>query len=263
MADRAIEMFTKNFTVEGKENIEKILELKRESSDVHPVVTAGHLSNLDGPAALKALGRDLNLQMGVDAWHFGFTPQHAMYLGLGKEHFSPVSSEGLFKTGQFDVLIDAAKRGKTPWLAIHPYTDKGGMLKGRIGPVFLAHKLAQEGAPAVIVPTALVLKGGSGTALNGPLDMAKDIANKPEATYKIGEPVELAPVDTDFFEAMLEKRSRGETLTDEERSRYEEISKTLRAQTQRVATAVATLLPEEQRGPYRTERNPADLNEIT
>ncbi|MEK7574721.1 MAG: hypothetical protein AAB511_00625 [Patescibacteria group bacterium] len=254
-ADKIIDMFSKNFTVAGVENLEMIRRMQLEQPDNRFVITASHLSNLDGPAAIKAFGEDLDLQMAVSSQLFGFTPQELLFRAGGKENFTGVEhkkikgghgeTRGAFNPNDFIALAEKSSQGKTPWIAISGLSMSGEMLKAKIGPAYLAQK-----THSYIIPSALEMKGGGSISVEGLGEMAKAVTKKAEAIYHVGTPIKLEPVDVKIIEDVLAKRKRREKPTKEELAEFSRVVEVLRVQTEQIAKAVSTLLPEKMRGKY-------------
>src|SRR5581483_2230890 len=89
-SERAVDFACKSFSIEGEHNLQEAKKIQTEQPESKFIVASSHVSNLDGPAAVKALGQDFNLQMAVDSTHFGFTQQEAMYRLAGKENFTGI-----------------------------------------------------------------------------------------------------------------------------------------------------------------------------
>lgn len=253
-AEKIIDMFCEKFEVVGKDNIEKV---KKENPDEKFIITSSHFSNLDGPAAIKVLGEDFNLQIAVESLHFGWTPQEVMYRIGGKENFSPLeyrkskkSKFGVFNPKDFENLSEKMNQGKTPWVGIHPFTTKGEMQEARVGPIYLAQLTG-----AKIIPTALEVRGGS-ISLGGPQELIKGFVKKIKAKYHIGEPLQLPPLDVSIINIVLAKRKNKEKITPDEFKKFQEVHQQLKAQADEVAQIISEMLPEDQRGIYpRNDKN--------
>ncbi len=129
--DTIIKLFCKEFSLAdgGKERITQILEQNPETTFV---IAASHLSNLDAPAAVAALGDILDIQITAESVLFeGASPQRALFKLAGKESFTPLSYDrdkhgkhGVFNPEDFTRLATLVKQGKTPWMAVHPFTTE-------------------------------------------------------------------------------------------------------------------------------------------
>ncbi len=254
-AERVVDMATKSFQVDGQERIEALRQGRQENPDQRFVITGSHLSNLDVPAAVKVLGRDFNMQVAPESVLFGLTAQQIVMNIAGRENFTPLEYKkrkgggkmGVFNPDNFDALGETMEEGRTPWIAIHPMTTDGKMKHARVGPVFLAQKTGSR-----VIPTALEVRGGS-ISFEGIAELAKGFAKKVDATYHVGSPIELEPVDIAPLEDVLRKRERGEKITKEELAAFKETHRRLQEQADRIGEAIAAMLPEEQRGVYAKE----------
>ena len=144
------------------------------------------------------------------------------------------------------------EEGRTPWMAIHPYTRGKEMLPARIGATYLAQK-----TDAWIIPTALYLEGGP-MNLDTPAEMAAQaigrLRGKTKANYFVGEPIKLDPIENfTIIEDVLRKRATKEKVTSEELAEFTRVHKALKEQATSVAQTMAELLPPEHRGKYAEE----------
>ncbi len=250
-AEKVIDIFCKNFRIEGEENLCEISAAAEKNEKF--VITSSHLSNMDGPAAIKTFGKRLNLQLGVDSRHFDWPAQRFMYQHAGKENFSPLEyrvkkgDQPVFNPKNFTDLEQKMEEGKTPWLAVHSWSPKQKMLEPRIGAVYLAQKTG-----AKIIPTALELSGTNIT-LNSPLELLKGVIKKANAVYHIGKPIGLEPVNVGIIENVLSKRKNKEKITDEERNEFHLVHEKLKEQAIEIAKIISEMLPKEFRGNYENE----------
>src|SRR5262245_53557131 len=67
----AVGLMAKDFSVKGRQNLEEAIDIQRREGPGKIIVLSSHLSNLDGPAGVKALGADFDLQMVVDEKNLG------------------------------------------------------------------------------------------------------------------------------------------------------------------------------------------------
>ncbi len=252
--EKAVKLFCKEFSVEGKEGVEQVL---RDNPNAKFVVAASHFSNLDAPAAVQALGDILDMQITAESVLFeGLAPQRLLFKWAGSENFVPLSYEkgkkgkhGVFDPDDFTRLAESVEQGKTPWIAIHPFTTEEKMQEARIGSVYLAHKTG-----AMIIPAALEYEGGS-ISMEGGLELAKALASrvvgKGKGTYHVGKPIQLQPLDVSIIETVKKKRTNKENVTDEERVEFFRVSKRLREDANTIAGKIGTMLPPERRGRYQ------------
>ena len=252
--DALVGVFCNDFSVAGKD---ALLAAQERDPDAKFVIAASHISNLDAPAAVKALGDRLDIQITTESILHGFTPQEFfLFRPAGKEHFSTLEyrqgkggKHGVFNPGDFTELAQQMQRGKTPWMAVHPFTVKEAMEPAGIGSVYLAQRTG-----AKILPTALELRGDS-VNLEGIGELLKGVASRwrgeASATYHVGEPIDLPALDVSVIAAVLDKRARREKVSPDERRQFHEVHEQLRQQADLVAEKIAQLLPEDQRGAYR------------
>ncbi len=264
---KAIDMFCKEFSVQGKEELKAVL---KANPDAKYVLAASHFSNLDAPAAVEALGDMLDMQITAESVLFeGLTPQRALFAAVGKDRFSPLSYEkakhgkhGVFDPEDFNNVAQKVEEGRTPWIAIHPFTTTEKMLDARIGPVYLAHKTG-----AKIIPGAFEYEGGS-VSLEGAGELFKAFKErkKGKGTYHVGTPIELLPLDVSIIEIVMNKRANKEKVSSEEKAEFLRVTKRLREDANTVAAKIGTMLPPERRGPYQEipeiELGEEDLEEV-
>ncbi|HSR89282.1 MAG TPA: hypothetical protein VLK22_02675 [Candidatus Udaeobacter sp.] len=250
---KIVDFFCRNFQVEGKEEVKQ--ELK-ENPNAKFVIATSHFSNLDAPATVEALGDILDIQVTAESVHFKRTAaQNLLFKLAGKENFTPLSYEkgkggnkhGVFNPADFAGLEEGIEKGKTPWIAVHPWTKEEEMRKAGIGAIYLAHK-----SGAMIIPAALEYNGGS-VNLEGPWELAKAVAGrkKAEGTYHVGKPIKLLPLDVSIIATVMNKRKQGEVVTADEVKEFSRVSRRLKEDADTVAAAIGTMLPAERRGPYQ------------
>ena len=250
--DKAMDLLVNTFNVEGKEELVNFIE---NNPDTKFIIASSHFSNLDAPAAVKALGDKLNIQITTESVLFGLTPQMVMFKVAGEENFSPLEykkegkqKSGVFNPDDFDNLSKLMENNKTPWIAIHPFNTKEAMTDARIGSVYLAHKTG-----AKIIPTALELKGGS-VSLEGIKEFTKGflskLKGKTEATFHIGDIMDVPDIDVSIIDEVLRKRANGEKISPEERDKFKQVMTVLRNEASILAGQIAHMLPEENRGVY-------------
>ncbi|HYV33563.1 MAG TPA: hypothetical protein VE973_01830 [Candidatus Limnocylindria bacterium] len=248
-SERILKLLSKDFKVEGQENLQEIREIRQQQPDSKFVITSSHISNLDAPAAVKVFGEDLDMQIAVSSRHFGITPQELMYRAIGKENFTAVQNRksksgetGVFNPDNFTELAQQMEQGKTPWIAAHPFTKSEEMQKVKIGAVYLAQK-----TKSYLIPAALELRGGGSISMEGPIEILKGALKKPEAIYHIGKPVKLEPVDVSIIDTVLSKRREGEKVTPQESEQFSATIQILRDQAAHIEQTIAQMLPESMR----------------
>lgn len=248
----AIELFCKEFSVEGKAELEAALKAEPDGKFV---LAASHFSNLDAPAAVEALGDILDIQITAESVLFeGLAPQRGLFKAVGKDRFSPLAYEkdkggkhGVFNPENFTNLAQKIEEGRTPWIAIHPFTKKAEMQDARVGAVYLAHK-----SGAKIIPAGLEYEGGS-VSLEGAGELFKAFKGRKEGkgTYHVGTPIELLPLDVSIIETVMHKRSNAQPVSSEEKTEFLAVMKRLREDANTIASKIGSMLPPERRGPYQ------------
>ncbi|MFA5877832.1 MAG: hypothetical protein WC845_00425 [Candidatus Staskawiczbacteria bacterium] len=249
-ADKLISLFCSEFQVDGKEYL---VHVQEQTPDTKFIIASSHISNLDAPAAIKALGDRVDIQVTAESVLFKSLPHKIMFGLGGKDNFTPLEykkekdgKRGIFNPKDFQKLSEKVEEGKTPWMAIHPFTKKGEMQPSKIGAVFLAQKTG-----AKIIPTALEFESES-ISLEGAGEITKGLLTRAngdgKATYHVGEPIDLAPIDTGIIELVFEKRAGKERVTREEIEKFKEAHRMLQEQANQVAEKIAAMLPENQRG---------------
>lgn len=252
LADRAINLLTSSFEVTGEENLAGIRDERGRHPEQPWLIAASHLSNLDAPAAVKALGQDFRIRIMAESMHYDMLGQKMLMKMAGPESFAPVSYRqglkrrvGVFDPENFNEIAGIMAAGETPWLAVHPFTDQGEMLSARIGSVYLANKTG-----ARILPVALELRGAS-VSMEGGGELLKALVGKTDAIFHIGEPLSFDGADVGIIEQVLKNRKDGAVITTAQRLAVRAVHEKLSEQAGVVANNIAAMLPEEQRGPYR------------
>ena len=241
---------------------DELIEFQAEHPDAKYIIAGTHFTGLDVQAALSQLGDRFDIQVTGESLVKDQFINRVMINQIGADRFTDLEyretaagKTGVFNPNNFAELQQKMDQGRTPWMAIHPYTRSEGMLDARIGTAYLAAK-----SDAWVVPTALVLEGGA-MNLETPADYAKQIygrlLGKTKARYYIGAPLKLDPIENfAVIERVINKRAAKEKVTPEERAEFHRVHQALKAQSKEVAQATAALLPEQYRGVYQ-DGNPA------
>lgn len=259
-----IELFCKEFSVEGKE---KFARHREQHPNERFIIAASHISNLDAPAAVAALGDVLDIQITAESLLFqGWDPvrlaQYAAMTYAGKENFTPLSyseargetkKQGIFDSEDFSTILQSLQKGKTPWIAIHPFATDGKMQKAGVGSAYLAQRAA-----ATILPAAFVYEGAP-AALEKPADIARGflagLSGRGRGRFLIGDPMKISSTnDVEVLDDVLKKRKQGEEISKEERAAFATAHRGLIADAQAIAEHIAALLPDERRGVYQASR---------
>ena len=259
-AERVLGLALNQFEVEGREQLDAY---QGEHPEAKFIIAQSHLSQLDGAGAIRALGDKYDLQLAVDSQIQKMPMESMLFKYMGKEdftflHHTKVGSSHIptFDVRDFDELSDRMQAGKTPWIAVSPFSLKSEKMRpAGIGAVYLAHKTGSR-----IVPSAFALEGGSVSYMDA-LDWVKAAAGKlrkkNKGTYRIGQPMELEPIENfGIIEQVFRKRADGEKVSLEEREEFSRVHKKLKEQEEIVARVIAAMLPEEQRGMYGSPNKP-------
>ena len=249
LALEAVKPMIGKLQVKGRENIAQIPIERR-------VVIAGtHMSDLDMPVIALALANDFNLAISDQSLHHDFSKDPLNYLSnkiAGDSNFIPLDykegDEGKiaqFNADNFTAMTDAVESGKDILFAAHNPSKNGSLASGGIGAVYLAQL-----SHSLILPVCADFKSEE-PYITGQTTM-KTLKNKPDAEVMIAKPVELGPIPgIEDYKNILDKRKGGERLSDEEIERFKEISRQLREQSEIVMRAIAEMVPEEKKGPYK------------
>jgi 1-acyl-sn-glycerol-3-phosphate acyltransferase len=183
----------------GEENIKKL------PPGAKVVVLTTHLTDLDMPIVIHAVGKDLDMvEMDMSTHHkmFGKQGEAITNIGLhlaGKNKFLPIDytkdasgkkSPRAFNPENFSPAVEAIDKGKAVMIAAHNPSLKPEKnldnVKGGYGGVYLA-----ELANAYILPVTVVLDKEAG--MYG--EQTKALKEKPNASVVIGEPFQLEKID--------------------------------------------------------------------
>jgi hypothetical protein len=252
--EKSIDLYLKNFSISGNENIEKVKEIKENNPEEKFIISASHLHNLDAPAVLKVFSNIFNIQLTEESVLLKklkyLQPNILITLG-NRQNFTPLdykekdkNKHGVFNPENFIELEEKMEEGKTPWIAAHPFSLDGKMKKSSIGPVYLASKTG-----ASIIPTALEITGGS-VNQEGVKENIKALKNRGDGIYHIGSPIKLPSIDVSIIDEVLRKKSQNNEITEEKLLKFAETHKQLREQADVLASHISLLLPEEKRGYY-------------
>lgn len=263
-----IELFCKNFEVEGLEQLDEFL---KEHEDEKMIVTASHMNNLDVPAVLKVLGPKLNLQVVGSELHSEKAKYIVQNLGeklLFQDNFTKVGQKeengvesGVFRLENFQEFDKSLEEGRTPWIAAHSFSKQGVMRKVDNGALVEAYRQGTW-----IIPTAMEVSGGS-KSLEGAAEIAQNATKKSDAIYHIGEPYKPEPLpeglDIHVIDEVLLERQNGKSAS--EISGFEDFKKIiafLSEQSEELGRKISSMLPEEQRGYYQDKKQEEKSEEI-
>lgn len=248
--DKALELALKGFSVEG---LEQLKEFKEKNPEKKFIISASHLHNLDLPAALSSLGDDFNIQITGESLlleQLKYIDKRVLINSVwGRDNFTALDyvdkgkgKHGGFNPDNFTELEEKMEEGKTPWMAIHPFAADGKMKDPKIGAAYLAAKTGAD-----IIPTALDIQGGGSDSMEGAVENLKGLLKRSEAIYRIGEPIELPPLDVSTIDKVLAKRKNGENISEGELEEFKKVHKELSERARLVSDNIAKLLPEEKR----------------
>ncbi|MFA6194409.1 MAG: hypothetical protein WC719_01515 [Patescibacteria group bacterium] len=258
--EKIIKMFCKNYETEGDDDLRKF---KAEHPEDKFIFTASHTNNLDVTALLKTFGNDFNLQVTGNELFFEKAKYLAQNIGvrtlfqdnftrLGQKESSDKKEYGVFRPENFEELDKKMDQGRTPWMAAHSFSADGEMRKVDNGALIEAYR-----QNAWIIPTALEIKGGS-DRLQGVGDLAKNLKEDSGAKYHVGQPYKPEPLpeglDIKIISQVVSKRQSGEKVSDEEFEAFKKVNHFLSEQSEKLGRTISTMLPEEQRGYYRSEK---------
>ena len=243
-------------SIEGSEHLKEI------PKDRKVIIVTTHITDLDMPLAATAVGNDLDIAVANMSVHHSFKGEAPTYLGLlaaGKSNFFPIDFEknkevdketgekykgaGAFNPDNFTPMAEAMKNGKRILIAGHNPSHDGKLGSPGYGAAYLA-----EIANAMILPVGVNLKPKeSGTGMYG--SEVKTFLKKPDADIKIGAPFELSKIEgINEFSQLMKKRETlaktGERLSDEEMTRFFELSKQLRKCSEEIFAKISMLVPE-------------------
>jgi len=253
-AEFALQAYCRRFEINGQSKLEKIDQILEQDPEAKFIIAASHFADLDVPSAIKTFGGHLDMQITAESNLFDrLTPQREVLMRLmGVENFSPLAynktstgKRGIFDPDDFTKLEKQISDGKSPWIAVHPFTLANQMEKAGIGAVYLAQE-----TKSFIIPAATEIRGNNPKThrLSG---LMKGLIDKPEIIYHVGDPIKLEPLDITPIRIVLENRKRKIKPTPAEMTAFREVHRKLKEQAEQVAETVAAMLPPEQQGAYR------------
>lgn len=232
---------TTTIPITGLENLEVV------PPDKHLIIATSHISDIDLQTAVYVLGRYRQILITNQSTQHHLNQDPVTRIGIaiaGKRSFRPIThqkkegqTKGSFNPADYPPMVDDLNQGATIALAAHnPAYD--GILPDRagIGAVYLA-QLADP-KKTVILPVAVVLTPDKNIVAHKKTDLIKNLFNRPRAEVRIGKPISLEKLDISPLSSL-------------ENSHYQEVLTQLREQGKQIMRALAKLLPEEKRGPWR------------
>ena len=242
--------FLSNIKVLGKEHLKEI------PPDKKVVFAVTHLSDLDIALAIRTLGNDFDLGISNVSYHHNFfeDPSGNMAITIGgKENFFPIdyapgSKAKPFNPDNFEPMAEAMEKGKEMIVAAHNPAKGNKLTKGGVGAVYLAQL-----ADAVVLPVAIDTKSEHPQLFGE--NTWKNIKERPNVDVKIGEPINFEHIEgIERFKEIFDKRERKEKLTPEDIAEFSTLSAALKTESEQVMESLASMLPEEKRGPYAEKK---------
>lgn len=238
--------------IKGKEHLDELPPEKRV------VVATTHISDIDIPIALKALGEDLDLVISDMSTNHLFKNIgiKAGLMAAGEHNFKPIDfveqKEG-FPIAKFnpDNFIEMTeKTDKDVIVAAHNPSRRGTLEDGGVGAVYLAQLADSVILPvAVNIPTTEQYQSTS-NFLETAKNVVKTITERPKAEVSLGAPITFEKIEgIDDYKKILDKRKSGDKLSREEIDRFKEISAELRKQSESLMEVLSQMTPEEKRKP--------------
>lgn len=247
----------KNPEVRGKEHLKEIPHGRRV------IIATTHISDLDTSLVISALGNDFDLAVASESTMLNPRQHLRAYAGVlaaGPRNFRGVDYRstsrgnvpGLFNPENFATMADAMKNGKDILIVAHNPSREGTLTRGGYGPAYLSQIV--DGA--IILPVAVNVKGEEQVLVgqNAMRTFAKNISTlqRPDAEVVIGKPIVPKHIEgIEQFNTLLEKRRGPDKLTEDDVAEFHRLSQQLKAQSREIMMALAEMLPEEKRGPFR------------
>ena len=250
MNDAQLKLMTGGLRVTGLEQIDRI------PPDRMVIVATSHLTDLDIPATISALGNVLDLAVSDQSSHHKFSDEAAGYAAItlaGKKNFLPIDFQGsgaekrpaVFNPDNFEPMVEAMHEGKSVLMAAHTPSLRGQLERGGNGVPYLASL-----THALILPVAIELV--SEENLGQVADQLKTALKRPPVRVCIGEPIEFYPIPgIERLSVLIEKRRQGNTLSDDESAEFSRLSRALRQQSQMLMRVITHMVAFEKRGDYK------------
>ncbi len=231
----------------GRENLTEMPPNKKV------IILTSHLSDIDIPLTIKALGHDFDIAVVDQSTHHSFRedPAGKISIGLaGEKNFIPIDwkvvdgeKQSRFNADNFASMSEALDSGKDLVFAAHNPSENGELTNGGVGGVYLSQL-----SDAIILPVAINIKGEGFLAGK---NVSKSVINRPDAEVSIGSPIKLEKIEgIERYKEILDKRKNKQKLTPEEISEFKELTQKLRDQSDIVMNSIAQMLPENKRGVY-------------
>ncbi|MDO8576792.1 MAG: hypothetical protein Q7R82_00455 [Candidatus Daviesbacteria bacterium] len=255
-----IEAFTKLFVskveIIGKERLEQL------SPQARPILAITHISELDSPLAVAALGHNIPLMMTDMSIHRNFwdslrsaDPTIGVILLAGKKNFLPITytqkkgaRQGRINPADISRIEGVLKGGKAVVIAAHNPAE--GRLSDKPGAMAVMVALSVE--DSVVIPVAVQIgEGAEQFGLTG--KMLKTFFKRPKVKVTLGEPIIFNDPDAKQAVATIkEVTGRGlRELGDQER--FKEARWVVNGEGARLMRALAAMLPPEKRGIWNVD----------
>jgi len=238
--------------ISGRENLNKI------PKDEKIVVACTHISDVDVPIAIHALGNDLELKISDQSVHHNFKKEPSMNISMniaGKDNFFPIDYAGsgtekhssTFNPDNFVPMIKAMDKGASIVIAGHNPSTEGHLEKGGYAATYLA-----EMTDAIILPVSvdILAKQPNGNDSLGMIKhFFKTLFKKSDVFVQIGQPFHLDKIEgIEKVKEMIDKRKNGIRLDREEFSEFTRLLDEIRERSKIIISKLAEITPVGKRG---------------
>lgn len=242
---------TGDIRVEGEQHLREIPQGK------NVIILTTHISDIDVPAAVSVVGRHFDIAITNMSYQHSFLKDPAISTALhiaGKKHFIPIDyarvageNRGAFNPDNYPAMREALRAGKAVVIPGHNPSKQWQLSKGGYGAAYLADITENS----IIVPVSVNVKKVVSSGENRKENTVVNMRNRPDVDIYIGKPFEMDRVERmDDMARIMQKRSAGEYLTDEDVERFHALSKILRQQSDMMMRKLAEPLPEDKKGLY-------------
>ncbi len=250
----------------GKINVVGQERLESLPADVPVVVAVTHISDIDIPLVVLALGSYFDFVVTDISIHRNFRdsirsvdPTIVGILIAGIDNFLPITYvlENGKRKGQINPddriqIGQALKAGKTVVIAAHNPTFDGKLPDA---PGYLAVRIAQSVENTVVIPVTIQIGKGS-DRLGLVKTIVQTILKRPAAKISIGEPLifnnPAAKRAAATVEDILDRRRRGLEQADDQ-DKLQKAKQIVIREGSRLMRALAKMLPPERRGKWGAE----------
>lgn len=230
--------------IKGQENLQNI------PKDEKIIIATTHLSDLDVPTTMCALGNNLDIAITNESVHHSFKEEPDTNISLrlaGKENFIPIDykkedgkkSPKLFNPGNFESMLEAMDRGKRILISAQTPLQKGEtkIPDSGYGAAYLA-----EMSDAVILPVAVRILSNLDKGMYE--DRYKTLLKKSDVEVIIGESFKLEKIEgIERMKLLLEKRKNEGGLSKEELEEFSKLAAGLKEKSKQLLDKILELLP--------------------